>query len=258
MLTDLAPIDQQTAFRAARYADELQTIGVSQPTRCPFVILERMPQKLHDNRQFLLIELHNIGELHGLGQGIRRVEGLPKIHIEDARRAAPDLIQKRADGGARLRGTLRERSKTNRVRCGCEFLPLRRPLEKIPGNGLGNLEGRLPRGINLHFYGAGRMNSVNLQVLAVETDALQSTAGSASQRVAADSTGDDAKITQQTRHVREIRRGAAKFFALRENVPKELAEAHDGIGSSIRHECSETSERGLQWRAAALHKNCGP
>jgi len=94
--------------------------------------------------------------------------------------------------------------------------------------------------------------------LAVETDALQSTASSASQRVAADSAGDDAKITQQARHVREICRGAAKFFALRENVPEEFAQAHDGIGSSIRHEGSETSERSLQWRTAALHRNCGP
>src|SRR3984957_9951838 len=187
MLTDFASIDEQTPFRAARYADELQTIGVSQPTRCPFVILERMPEKLHDDRQFLLIELHNIRELHGLGQGIRRIKGLPKIHIEDARRAAPDLFQKRAYGGARLRGTLGERAKTNRICRGCEFLPLRRPLKKIPGNGLGNLEGRLPCGINLHLHGAGRMYGVNLQVLAVETDALQSTAGSASQRVAANS-----------------------------------------------------------------------
>src|SRR4029077_20407330 len=66
MLASLTPTDQQPPLGPARHADELQTIGVPEPTRRSFVILKLVPQKFCDDGQLVLIQLQDIRERHGL------------------------------------------------------------------------------------------------------------------------------------------------------------------------------------------------
>src|SRR5205807_7639997 len=98
------------------------------------------PERLADSRQFLMIQFHDGGELHRVGKNFRAVEILPKIDVENPHRAGASRLQKIADGRAASRRALGKRSETYRIGLRGEDLPLRRPLEKLPGHRLADLK----------------------------------------------------------------------------------------------------------------------
>ena len=201
-------------------------------------------ERLYHDPEFILIQLDDVGELERIAENFRRVKILAQIYVEDARRAAADFLKEQANRGARLRRTLRERAEADGVGGGSELLPLRSPFEEIPRDIFDNIESGLAGWVDIDLGDTGGMSRVDLKKFAAETDALKAASSVAAERVAADTARHDAVIAQEAGHVGKVGGRAAEFFALRQNVPKEFAEADNVVGL-MRHGLCSLGMRGM-------------
>ena len=67
---------------------------------------------------------------------------------------------------------------------------------------------------------------MNLYIGSAKTEAFEVAFRFIAKVILADAAGDDALISQSTRHISEICRSAAKLPAISENIPEQFAEPH--------------------------------
>src|SRR5712692_1265359 len=76
-----------------------------------------------------MIQLHDVRNSHGGRQQFCRLIALAQVHVKDAYRGLERFLKKRLDRSARLRRSLRKRTKAYRVAAFRQRAPFRSPLQ---------------------------------------------------------------------------------------------------------------------------------
>src|SRR6202035_1608151 len=142
-----------------------------------------------DPGQFFMIQFDDGCELHRFRQDLRRKKVLAKVNIENPHRIWARAMQEFTNRGAAAFRSLRQRAKTYSMGAPCQCLPLRRPGEKIPGDGLGDFKAWLASMIHLHLHRAGRMLRIFLNEFGREAELSQAIDRLRTQRMLAQTAG---------------------------------------------------------------------
>jgi Holliday junction DNA helicase RuvA len=187
------------------------------------------PENLSDLRQLFVVKLDNGGQLHRVGKNFRAVEILAEVDIENAYRFDASRLQEIANGGTAARRALSQRSEAHGIGLLGQNLPLRRPLEKVPRDGLCDLKARLTAIVNLDFHRSRGMVCIVLNEAGRKSQLSEAENRFLAEQVLADTAGGDSVIAEQRRDVGEVGGRPAELSARGKQIPEQLPQADDRV-----------------------------
>ncbi len=182
-----------------------------------------------------MIQLHDVRNSHGGRQQFCRLIALAQVHVKDAYRGLERFLKKRLDRSARLRRSLRKRTKAYRVAAFRQRAPFRSPLQKIPCDGFLDLEFRLPVVVDRDLDGPGGMDWVRLDFVRFPAQRLYARNGLLAKIILTYAAGNNSLVPHEARDVGKICGSAAELLAEGEHVPQKFAKSDDDAAIHVSH-----------------------